>query len=183
MKDTKLFTLICLGDQLFYKCGLSRTEKAGKNIYFRHFTFIARTRAPFISLQTVFYYLFVYMSSLLHSFYSKKYIFPLWSGLSRFIFCRDRRLCDKIGTPRNNVLTGGLDGPQNKTTVSMQRFGVENGPRGLRWIYSISYVAMATEFERLRQRKVGSIGMRRALSPAFSTISGGSPTLSLPKTI
>ena len=36
-------------------------------------------------------------------------------------------------------------------------------------------------FERLRQRRVGSIGMRRAKSPTFSTVSRVSPTLSLPK--
>ena len=33
----ELFTRISLGNKLLYKSGLSRTEKAGKNIYFRHF--------------------------------------------------------------------------------------------------------------------------------------------------
>ena len=33
----ELFADISLGDEFFYESGLSRTEKAGKNIYFRHF--------------------------------------------------------------------------------------------------------------------------------------------------
>ena len=72
----ELFTCIRLGDKLLYKCGLSRTEKAGKNIYFRHFHIFRRIAAPYISLQIVFYYLFVDMSRVLRCFCAKKYIFP-----------------------------------------------------------------------------------------------------------
>ena len=33
----ELFTAICFLDELLYKCGLTGSEEAGKNIYFRHF--------------------------------------------------------------------------------------------------------------------------------------------------
>ena len=77
----EFFTDISLGDEFFYESGLSRTEKAGKNIYFRHFHFSAVMRSPCISLQIVFYYLFVDMSRVLRCFCAKKYIFPSYYNI------------------------------------------------------------------------------------------------------